>query len=204
MTELLPELSVSRETIDRLQHFSDLVLRWTPTINLISSASASEIWQRHILDSAQLFPLAPPSFAHWADLGSGGGFPGIVVAILAQEASPNARFSLVESDQRKATFLRSASRELDLGVSVLSERIESLPPLAADVLSARALGSLSDLIGFAVRHLTVAGVALFPKGATVDDEIAQARRSWRFDLLKNRSITNEDAAILRVERMNRA
>ncbi|MFC6758343.1 16S rRNA (guanine(527)-N(7))-methyltransferase RsmG [Sulfitobacter porphyrae] len=117
----LDGLNVSRETTVLLTQFSELVERWTVRINLISKASVDGIWERHVADSAQLFELAP-EFEHWVDLGSGGGFPGIVIAIIAKEARPEARITLVESDLRKATFLRTAIRELGLNAKVIAER----------------------------------------------------------------------------------
>ena len=131
--------NVSRETFEKLEALEALVRRWNPAINLVSSASLAELWNRHIVDSAQLFALCPRTSNTWADIGSGGGFPGLVVAILAQPALPDLRVTLVESDLRKATFLRQAVQALSLGADVISERIESVPPLATGVLSARAL-----------------------------------------------------------------
>ena len=201
-TTLLPGLNVSRETFERLQALAELVLKWTQRINLISAASAPDIWTRHIVDSAQLFGLEP-EFQHWADLGSGAGFPGIVIATLAAEHLPQAKITLVESDQRKATFLRSANRELGLSALILTDRIEALAPLGADMLSARALGPLDALLGHAARHLTSDGIALFPKGRTVDAEIATARTNWGFELDRCPSITDPEAAILRIKGISR-
>jgi 16S rRNA (guanine527-N7)-methyltransferase len=189
-------LGVSRETIDRLKAVELLLAKWNPAINLVSKASLSDTWVRHILDSAQLYRLAPGPINHWVDLGSGGGFPGLIVAIIAAELDPQRRITLVESDQRKATFLRQAAQSVDLSVAVIADRIERIPPLNADVLSARALAALRELCGFADRHLAQDGLALFPKGATYKDEIAQAGRSWRFDLTVHPSETDSSAVIL--------
>jgi len=201
--EILPDMDVSRETMERLSTFSDLVTKWTQRINLISSASTADIWTRHIVDSAQLFPLAGP-FRHWLDVGSGGGFPGIVIAILAAEKSPVSKVTLVESDQRKATFLRTASREIGLAANVLTDRIESIPSLDADVFSARALGSLDSLLGHAHLHLTPGGIALLPKGRNANAEIAAAQANWAFELARCPSITDPEAAILRIKGIARA
>lgn len=119
------EKNVSRETIERLGTFAALVRKWNPKINLVSKAGLETLWERHILDSVQVFEAAPPNPAHWADLGSGGGFPGIVAAIMAAEKSYRTKFTLVESDQRKAVFLRNAAREIGLRVDVTTERIEA-------------------------------------------------------------------------------
>lgn len=197
-------LDVSRETAERLDRFAALVAHWTARINLVSRASLAEIHTRHILDSAQLFDLAPAGWRHWADLGSGGGFPGIVIAILARDRCPGARVTLVESDQRKAAFLRTAVRELDLPADVRAARAGDLPPLAADVLSARALAPLADLLPLALCHLAPGGIALFPKGRRAGEEVAAARRNWRFEAESLPSLTDPEARILRIGGIARA
>jgi 16S rRNA (guanine527-N7)-methyltransferase len=190
---------VSRETDDLLDRFSALVARWTPRINLIAPSTLAQIGSRHIADSAQLLPLATPDWTHWADLGSGAGFPGIVIAILARHRSPSPRITLVESDQRKAAFLRAAVQDLGLSTRVQAERAETLAPLGADVLSARALAPLAGLLPLAQRHLALGGRALFPKGRRAEDEIATARTAWRFDLISHPSHTDPQARILQIE-----
>ena len=174
-------LNVSRETLVRLQAFLALVEKWQSAINLIAKGSVAVAWQRHVLDSAQLFRACPNGASRWADLGSGAGFPGIIIAIMAVEAQPQLRVTLVESDKRKATFLMQASRQLGLDVAVFTERAESLAPLMADVVSARALASLSDLCPLVLRHGKPGCTAVFPKGAQADAELADARRAWQFD-----------------------
>ncbi len=195
---LLGDIAVSRETMDRLKALESLLLKWNPAINLVSKASLSQSWDRHILDSAQIFHLAP-HVATWADLGSGGGFPGIVVACLAKELNPDLTVTLVESDQRKATFLRQAIRELSLKADVRAERIESTAPLAAAALSARALAPLTDLLGFSQRHLHPDGIALFLKGSSWKDEVAMAQKQWHFNLYAHPSATDPNGAILAVK-----
>ena len=193
---------VSRETYERLKAYQALVEKWTPKINLISRKSVPEIWERHIADSVQIFDLVERA-AHWVDLGSGGGFPGIPVAILNAEAQTVGAITLVESDQRKVAFLRAAGRELDLPIVVKAARIEELPPLKADVLSARALAELSVLLGFAERHLSEGGTALFPKGAKWEMEIAETKDAWRYSFDSIPSKTNPEAAILKIRNITR-
>ncbi len=188
--------NVSRETIRQLEAYESLLRKWTPRINLVSPGSLEVLWTRHFADSAQIFQLAPPSATHWADLGSGGGFPGLVIAILAAEARPGLRITLVESDQRKAAFLATAARALGLSVDILAHRIETLAPLHADVVSARALAPLDTLLGYAERHLVPGGVALFPKGATVGAELARALEHWRFSYQKEPSKTDAQGVVL--------
>ena len=122
----LASANVSRETTDRLDKFATLIGRWSPRINLVAKGSMDQLWQRHIADSAQLFDLAPENFPNWLDLGSGGGFPGAVIAILAAEKVPNARITLIESNQRKAVFLKSLARETGVRFSVIAQRVETL------------------------------------------------------------------------------
>lgn len=189
-------LDVSRETVEKLVLFQELVEKWNNTINLVAKGQASEIWIRHVLDSAQLIDHMPSNTRTWCDLGSGGGFPGIVIALIAQAHFPNLLVSLVESDKRKAVFLSQAARELGLDVKVETCRIEELLPQAADVVSARALSSLSDLLPLAMRHLKRDGTAIFPKGLSVDREIELAQREWRFNISEHLSHTSVGAKIL--------
>jgi 16S rRNA (guanine527-N7)-methyltransferase len=201
--ESFAHLDVSRETLQRLEAYEGLLNKWNPTINLVSPATLSQLWSRHFLDSAQLLDLAGRHLGLWADLGSGGGFPGLVLAILAKEKQPGRPFVLVESDQRKAAFLMTVARELDLSVTVRSERIEAVSPLGADVLSARALAALDRLLGFAALHLAEAGVAIFPKGASWREELAEARKSWSFSVQSHPSLTDPEAAILTISEVSR-
>lgn len=192
-------IDVSRETSERLESFAALLRKWNGAINLVSKSTLDDLWSRHILDSAQLATFFPEGKATWADLGSGGGLPGLVLAIMAHDLKPELSFQLVEADQRKATFLRHVVRELALNVTVSSERIENLPPIGADVLSARALAPLSALCGHAVRHLCPGGIAIFPKGSNSADEIADARKLWSFDVEAFPSLTSDEAAILHMK-----
>ncbi|HDZ83566.1 MAG TPA: 16S rRNA (guanine(527)-N(7))-methyltransferase RsmG [Roseobacter sp.] len=197
MTRIFDE-NVSRETSDKLTLFANIVEKWTPKINLISKASVPYIWQRHIEDSIQIYSLVPP-VSSWVDLGSGGGFPAIVVALLAQQDGRSSKFTLVESDQRKCVFLRTAIRELGLKVEVLNDRIENIPPLEANVVSARALAELPLLIGLASRHMKSDGIAIFPKGKNWKVEDAKARKSWAYSNESIPSKTDPSAAILKIK-----
>jgi 16S rRNA (guanine527-N7)-methyltransferase len=194
----LPD-GVSRETLDRLERLETLLAKWNPAINLVSKSTVEKTWDRHILDSAQLFNLAPATARQWVDMGSGGGFPGLVIACLAADLRPHLSITMIEADQRKATFLRQASRDLGVNPTILANRIESTPPQNADVLSARALASFPVLLGFAQSHLGAGGMALFPKGATWRDEVAEARKDWHFDITPHPSATDPQGAILAVK-----
>lgn len=201
---MLAPYDVSRETLERLKDFVALVERWNPAINLVAKSTLADIWRRHVLDSAQIFPLAPAGVPTWLDLGSGSGFPGIVLAILAAERSPETRFILVESDQRKATFLRTACRSLDLTAEVRASRVEALAPVRADVISARALAPLDRLCALAAPHLAPGAICLFPKGAGHAAEIAEARKTWKMDLEICPSVTDPDAVILKLKALAHA
>lgn len=194
-------LDVSRETSEKLDSYVALIQKWNKAINLISRSSEADIWQRHIADSAQLAQHLPSGPRLWLDLGSGAGLPGIVLAIIATEVAPSLRFELVEVDQRKATFLRQVSHELGLNVTVLTERIEALAPRSADVVSARALASLSDLCNFAERHLDADGIAVFLKGAGAEAEIEVAQKKWSFNLESFPSKTSADALVLKLKKI---
>ena len=194
--------NVSRETLDSLHQFEELVLKWTKKINLISKGDAPHVWDRHIVDSVQVFDAAPVD-GDWVDIGSGGGFPGIVAAIMAKHTTPDRKFTLVDSDQRKCAFLRTAARELDLNVVVHANRLDELDPLGAAVLSARALDDLNSLLGHAERHLSPDGTALFPKGASWEKEHQAAQKNWSYNLEVIRSKTNADATILKIKELTR-
>lgn len=197
--EDLTDLDVSRETLDRLRAYADLIARWNPKINLVAPSTLEDLWQRHIVDSAQIFAHAPVDARHWVDLGSGGGLPGLVCAVLAADAMPECRFTLVESDQRKSAFLMTAARELGLPVKVLVGRAEAVDPLQADVVSARALAPLNVLLGLVGRHMKPGGVALLPKGKTYEQELAAARAEWQFNAATIESRTDNLARLLIVK-----
>ena len=181
MTSDAAALNVSRETFERLEHFAALLTRWNPRINLVAKSTLSGVWTRHIQDSLQVLRAVSDPVDHWADLGSGGGFPGLVVALAAPEHGSIGRVTLVDSDQRKATFLRTVLRETGVDASVIAGRIEQIEPLEADILSARALADLTVLLGFAERHLHPDGRCLFQKGKNL--EIRGSNRSQLLAIL---------------------
>lgn len=202
--QLVGFADVSRETMERLIVFDQLIRKWNPTINLISKASMDDLWSRHIEDSAQIYQHIPLDAVKCVDIGSGGGLPGIVLAVIAKDLAPERQFTLIESDQRKATFLRQAVRTLDLNTKVLANRTEAVNPLRADLLSARALAPLSKLLATAQHHLTPKGTCLFPKGETYVQEIADARKQFVFDCDAIQSLTDPKGAILKIHGIQNA
>jgi len=197
------DLNVSRETFEALRVYADLLEKWNPKINLVSRASLSELWTRHIMDSAQLMSLAPNPCKTWVDLGSGGGFPGLVIAIMALESGSPKEVILIESDARKCAFLRTVIRETGAKATVMNQRIEKTDPLNADVLTARALADLADLLGFADRHLAADGTALFPKGVQWEKELSDAQSLWNFNYRVDTSLTEVGPVILSVTGVSR-
>ena len=190
-------------TVGRIEQFIELALKWNSAINLVGRSTAAQMWERHVIDSAQIFKCASETQRVWLDLGSGGGFPGIVIAVLAAEIFPQLRVSLVESDKRKAVFLSEAGRQLGLKLTVHANRIQDLEPQHADVVSARALAALEDLCAYATSHLNAGGVCAFPKGASAQEEIETARKTWSFNIDQVASITDSRASVLFLKDLKR-
>lgn len=195
---------VSRETIERLELYAALLVKWTPRINLIAKSTLKDLWTRHFEDSAQLLPLAPHPVAHWVDLGSGAGFPGLVVAIMGAARGSPQRTTLIESDARKSAFLRTVIRETGVNASVITDRIESVPPLAADVVSVRALADLSTLLSHIHRHVAPQGTALVLKGASWKKELVEAQTRWNFEYRLATSRTEPGSVVLAITGVDRA
>lgn len=193
-------LDVSRETLEKLEAYVAILTKWTRKINLIAPNTVADVWGRHVADSAQIHTLAPKKWQHWVDIGSGGGLPALIIAILDDESQP---MTLIESDQRKCLFLQTVRRELSLNVTILNSRIEAAEPAPATVLSARALASLTDLLGHAERLLSPDGIAFFSKGARHEEELDQAAKSWHFDVTPHPSQTSDDARILEISGIRR-
>lgn len=189
---------VSRETLDRLQIYVDLVLKWQPAQNLIAPSTIPDIWTRHVADSLQTQWLLPEARV-WVDIGSGGGFPGIVTAILLAD-EPGAHVHMIESNQRKAAFLRTALRETGSTGSVHPGRIESVAKEwrhgPVDAVSARALASL-DLLFRLSEPFTVTGAkAVFHKGQDFQREVNEASDAWNFDLVEKESLVDPVSRML--------
>lgn len=196
-------LNVSRETIAALDDYTALLKKWNPAINLVAKSTISQIWTRHYLDSAQIWQIVNPTSGRWVDFGAGGGFPGLVIAILAKELAPSLLVTLVESDIRKATFLRQVSLSLALATEVLSSRAEVLKNLEADYISARAMAALPKLLELVEQHGNSGVISLFPKGKSFESELTQAEKSWTFDVQKTPSLTDPDGVILKIEGVRR-
>lgn len=199
--EFCAAFNVSRETAERLELYAGLLKQWNPAINLVAPSSLDEIWQRHFADSMQLSNLAPKSATTWVDLGSGAGFPGMVVALARPHPTT---MTCVESDLRKATFLRRVAQETRADITIISKRIEDVAPIGADMVSARALAPLDKLLGLVIRHLSPQGTALLPKGEGWCAEVDKALETWSFSFEKHPSRTRDGAVILAIKDIARA
>ncbi|MBN4046555.1 16S rRNA (guanine(527)-N(7))-methyltransferase RsmG [bacterium AH-315-P15] len=195
--------NVSRETLGLLADYVDLLEKWQSKINLVSKASLEEVWMRHVVDSAQLWPLARESAKIWTDLGSGAGFPGLVIAILGRDR-PGLKVHLIESDQRKAAFLREVIRVTGAPAQVHAERIEALEPWASDVVMARALAPLEKLLPLAKPFVGKQGIALFLKGKAAQSELTAAQRWGTFEVEVIPSRTATEGTIVKLCRLSRA
>lgn len=199
----LAGVCVSRETWERLDDFAQCILKWSHTISLVSKAECDRLWQRHILDCAQLWPLRHPETRIWADLGTGAGLPGVVLAIMAHQLSPKVQFHLVESDQRKAAFIRFIESRQKLGLVIHTTRIEELPSIGAQTVSARALAPLPQLVELVAPHLLPGGYALLPKGHALSAELEQTRKNWILRMKQYSSKLDSGSSILQIHGMQR-
>ncbi|QEO17159.1 16S rRNA (guanine(527)-N(7))-methyltransferase RsmG [Acetobacter vaccinii] len=197
MPTQLETASVSRETQERLEVFAALLQKWNSRINLVSPKDMDRLWDRHILDSLQLVPLLQ-GHGRFIDMGSGGGFPGVVVGIAT--GIPGV---LIEADQRKATFLREAARATQADLTVVCSRLEQAEVAPAPVVTARALAPLGKLLDWAFPLLAPGGVCLFLKGQQAGQEIREAEQAWRMDVQSFASQTSSDGVILKVSHFNR-
>ncbi len=202
-TDLLFFPGVSRETQQRIEIIVAQIRKWQPSINLVSSSTLEAIWTRHIQDSLQLIPLVP-TLGRWIDLGSGGGFPGLVVAAVQAETS-GARMVLVESSGKKCAFLRETARLAELPVDIIHARIDDAVPELRDrfdVVSARALAPLKLLLAMAEPFLQKGTIGIFPKGQDVDEEIKDASISWKmeYNLIDSQTESGAKIVIIRSAR----
>ncbi len=195
--------SVSRETFESIVAFEKVFRKWAARINLVAPSTLDETWQRHILDSAQLSKLAPDA-SRWVDLGSGGGFPGAVMALLLKDR-PGASIDLVESNGKKAAFLRTTLAELGAPARVHAERVEQTYETIRDpqVVTARALAPLGRLLGLAEPWLSAGARGFFHKGRDYRAELEESAAAWHFDLLEHRSLIDPDSVILEISALKR-
>lgn len=189
----LPPFDVSRETQERLAAFAALLKKWSNSLNLLARGDLSALWSRHIEDSLQVAPLLDQDGSAAIDLGSGAGFPGLILAIATDKP-----FHLVEADKRKAAFLREAARAVNAPVQVHAVRIETVRLPAASVVTARGLAPVTELLSLALPLLSPNGQCIFLKGRSVENELTQARRQWQMQITRWQSRTESAACVLQI------
>lgn len=190
--------AVPRGTALKLERYAAMLAAWNTKFNLVAASTLPHLWQRHILDCAQLYPLLPKNPKTLvADMGSGAGFPGIVLAILS-----GLETHLIESTGKKALFLKTVAEELELNVRIHQERVEAMTRLKADVITARALKSLPELFTYAKPLMKKDSLCLFLKGQKADEEIAEAVKKWSFVVEKTPSLSDETGCILRISQLD--
>lgn len=195
--EFAEAAGVSPETLERLRKYDAVLMDWAERHNLVARSTLPDRWRRHFLDSAQLYRLLPEGTKTIVDLGSGAGFPGLVLAAMGAERG--IKVTLVESTKKKAAFLAGAGRAMGLvNHVVLPERIESITIFKPDAITARALASLAKLAGYAHEIAGKNTICLFLKGQDVEDELTEASKSWQMDVIKHPSLTSAGSAILEV------
>ncbi|MEQ9519334.1 MAG: 16S rRNA (guanine(527)-N(7))-methyltransferase RsmG [Parvibaculum sp.] len=196
---------VSRETMERFAVYESCLVEWQRKINLISAGTLPGIWQRHFWDSAQLAPLVPENARNWVDLGSGAGLPGLVLALIIGAERPFT-VHLVESDQRKSIFLREVIRRTGAPAIVHNARMEAPETIAGigicDGVSARACAPLDRLLGWAAPYFGPTTVGLFLKGVKAEEELTNARKSWKFEVTRYPSEADAEGTVLKVERLS--
>ena len=192
--EIAELLDVSRETINQFQEYLVLLERWQPRINLVSKSTLAHAWQRHILDSAQLVAFYPLNTKHILDVGSGAGFPGLVLAIMG-----GVQVDLVESDQRKAVFLSTVIRLLGLPAKVHNQRIETMPNMFPDVITARAVAPVPKLLKILKNNINKDTVCLFLKGSSVQDELTNLQTYSNMITTTHQSLSSPDGVVLEMK-----
>ncbi|KQO73894.1 16S rRNA (guanine(527)-N(7))-methyltransferase RsmG [Rhizobium sp. Leaf262] len=198
-------LSVSRETQERLEHFIDLFKKWNATTNLVAPSTLGDLWSRHVADSAQIFQLSPQP-KRWVDLGSGGGFPGVITAIFLAELE-DGWINLVESNNKKAAFLRIALKETGARGTVHPIRIENAVQMVGecDAISARALAELDMLLGYIEpwAKMNAQLKSFLNKGRDYESEVQKARGRWEFDLIRHQSSVEASSVVLEISHLRR-
>lgn len=202
LVSVCEHFSVSRETTEKLKIYESLLTKWNPAINLVSKSSLKTAAVRHFADSLQLWQRRT-EFQTWIDLGSGAGFPGMALAIIASTEQPDAKFHFVESDARKSAFLRNVSRETKSNTVVHTQRIEDFREAQADIISARALASTNELLSFSAPILKKGGIGLYLKGQNCQSELTEASQFWTFKAEQFVSETDENGTVLRVRDIER-
>ena len=196
MKNFTEKYNVSCETIERLKTYQELLLEWQNKFNLVSKSSLQNVWERHFEDSAQLFDYIPEGAEKLIDFGSGAGFPAMVIAIMAVERTPYLKVTMVESIRKKTLYLNEVASKTGIDVLIKNDRIENLPLEKYDVITSRAMASLSDLLNYAYPFCSKDTVCIFPKGKSYSVELAEAHKKWHFKGAIKQSKVSEEGKIL--------
>ena len=199
--EFVKSLNVSRETLNGFYEYETLLSKWNEKINLVSKKTLVDIWERHFLDSGQIIKHVEVSGKRWVDVGSGAGFPGLVVALLLRDRKIDCDLVLVEKNSKKGFFLNEVIRKLNLSVEVVNDNIDNLEPLNADILTARAFSELNNLMEIAFRHRKKEGICLFLKGENYRNELDKTLNNWFFDYDIVGSLSSPSGNIIRVKKI---
>ena len=201
--EFVKSLNVSRETLNCFYEYKTLLSKWNEKINLVSKNTLVDIWERHFLDSGQIIKHVEASGKRWVDVGSGAGFPGLVVALLLRDRKIDCNLVLVEKNPKKGFFLNEVIRKLNLNVEVVNDNIHTLEPLNADILTARAFSELNNLIEISFRHRKKEGLCLFLKGENYRFELDKTLNYWFFEYDIVDSLSSSSGKIIRVKKIFR-
>ena len=181
MKNFMEKYNVSRETFEKLKTYECLLKEWQTKFNLVSNSTLENAWERHFLDSVQLFKLIPQTAKTLMDFGSGAGFPGMVIAIMANAKTPYLKVSLVESTTKKTLYLNEVKKQVGVEVEIINERIEKIKPHIVDVITSRAMTSLDALLQYALPFCGKKTVCIFPKGKKYAEELREAQKKWCFN-----------------------
>ena len=195
--------NVSRETFDKLKHYQSMLIEWQSKFNLVSSSTLDDAWNRHFLDSVQLFQYIPNQAKVLYDFGSGAGFPGMVLAIMANEKMPDLQVSLIESTTKKTLYLNAVKSKTNANVTILNDRIENLQLPKADVITSRAMASLTELLGYAYKFCKKESVCIFPKGKKYAEELSEAHKRWKFKCRIVASTQSDEGKILIINNLSK-
>lgn len=203
MKNFMEKYNVSRETFESLKRYQSLLIEWQAKFNLVSQSSLDDAWNRHFLDSVQLFQYVPETAKTLVDFGSGAGFPGMVLAIIAKEKTPYLKVTLVESVKKKTLYLKEVAEKTETQVAIVNERIENLSPQKVEVITSRAMTSLAELLGYAFPFCKKETICIFPKGKKYAEELAEAHKKWLFKCSIEPSEQSEEGRILIIKNIQK-
>lgn len=203
MENFIEKYDVSRETFNKLKTYEQLLKEWQAKFNLVSNSTLESAWERHFLDSAQLFKFIPQEAKVMLDFGSGAGFPGMVLAIMANEKTPYLKVSLIESTTKKTLYLNEVKNQTATNVEIINDRIEKIKPRRADVITSRALASLTELFNYTYKFCSQKTVCIFPKGKKFQEEIDEAKKHWQFECQICDSEQSDEGKILIITNLSK-